>query len=279
MPEGQSVPNSGHTRLDTMRAAVFGSVALTGLIALFVLPTSSGIFSVISGLVTGAALLITESLLQNARWLRVGWYSVRYRNQRVRMSIAYLYRIKLEDKYMLIKGKRFDSYIPVGGVYKFSPSALETLDKLKVLTDDLVPVDVASKNDLRVRVPGKNLIGFLRWFESGEARETSPWREFWEELVQDGIVSSAAFPWIFERRIRRHFQPIRFSDFAQCMELQIADIYELQPTVEQANELEALRERGHPSILWANEEQIRRRGALPGQKQEYTIGAPAEWAL
>ncbi|KAB1922951.1 hypothetical protein F8280_17595 [Micromonospora noduli] len=217
--------------------------------------------------------------MQNRRWLRIIWLSLTYRRQHIRLSISYLFRIQIDGSYLLVKGKRFNTYIPVGGVYKYAESAKRHLDQMEVLTDDLIPVDESSKNDLRIRVPGKNLVAFFRWFESGESRETSPWREFWEELVDEGLVSADAFPWIFERKIRRHVARLRYSKFAQSAEIFVADIYELEATPRQAKELERLRDSGHPSVIWVDAEQIRRRGVVPGKRQEYEIGEPAEWVL
>jgi len=262
-----------------MRALILAGIVVVSVVALLFLPSEGGLFAVASGLATGAAIPLVDGLLQNRRWLRLSWYSLRYRKQRVRLSLSYLYRIKIGDSYLLVKGKHFNTYIPVGGVYKFTSSAKETLDELEVLTDDLVPINESSQNDLRIYIQGKNIPAFFRWFESGKSRETSPWREFWEELIEDGIVSSATFPWVFERRIRRHVTPVHFSDFSQTQEMLVADIHELEPTPEQVKELEQLRSIGHSSVLWANAELIRRRGAIPGKKHDHEIGEPAEWVL
>ncbi|WP_319462508.1 hypothetical protein [Micromonospora sp. RTP1Z1] len=262
-----------------MRPGIFAAFVVLGLVALPFMDAGGGAFAVTSGLVTGAAIPLIDSVMQNRRWLKLVWFSLVYRRQSIRLSISYLYRIKIDGLYLLTQGKRFNTYIPVGGVYKYAESARQHLDHLGILTDDLVPVDESSKNDLRIRVPGKNLVAFFRWFESGESRETSPWREFWEELVDEGLVSAHAFPWIFERKVRRHVTPIRYSKIAQSREIFVADIYELDATTEQAKELERLRNGANPSILWVDANQIRRRGVVPGKKQEYEIGEPAEWVL
>ncbi|WP_431936997.1 hypothetical protein [Micromonospora sp. RP3T] len=262
-----------------MRLGIFAAFVVVGLIALSFMDPDGGTFAITSGLVTGAAVPLSDAIIQNRRWLKLAWLSLIYRRQSIRLSISYLYRIKIDGLYLLTQGKRFNTYIPVGGVYKYADSAKPDLDRLGILTDDLVPVDESSKNDLRIRVPGKNLVAFFRWFESGESRETSPWREFWEELVDEGLVSGQAFPWIFERKVRRHVTPMRYSKIAQSREIFVADIYELDATAEQEEELERLRSTGNPSILWVDANQIRRRGVVPGQRQEYEIGEPAEWVL
>ncbi|MEV1199260.1 SMODS-associated NUDIX domain-containing protein [Microbispora rosea] len=67
-------------------------------------------------------------------------------------------------------------------------------NKIGALDDNLVPIDGISENDLRIRVAVKNLVSFIRWFESDEARETSPWREFYEELIKSAICPAKIFP-------------------------------------------------------------------------------------
>jgi len=262
-----------------MRAAILAGIVAISVAALFFMPSNGGFFAFTSGLATGAAIPLVDALIQNRQGLRLLWYSLRYRKKRVRLSLSYLYRIKVDESYLLVKGKHFNTYIPVGGVYKFTPSAKERLDELGVLADDLVPINKSSKNDLRIYISGGDISAFYRWFDSGKSRETSPWREFWEELVEEGLVSKANFPWVFERRVRRHVTPIHFSNFSQTLEILVADIHELEPTPEQAKELEKLRASGHPSALWANAERIRRRGAIPGKKHDQEIGEPAEWVL
>src|ERR1022692_507941 len=219
-------------------------------------------FLLISGVIVGLAGPFLDSLVSNWRYLRPAWYSLRYFKLRIRISASYLFRIKLDGGYLLVRGHRWPQYQPVGGVYKVSAGAKEKLDEMGALDDDLVPVDTISRNDRRIRIPGRNLVSFLRWFESGHSRETSPWREFYEELVEPGHVPLSDFPYIFADFIRRDIRPIRFSAYAQSMELLIADIYELRPTQEQIDALQRLRGQGNPDVVWATENQIRRLGTI-----------------
>jgi hypothetical protein len=140
-------------------------------------------------------------------------------------------------------------------------------------------MDDVSRHDLRIRIQGGKLITFVKWFESGHSRETSPWREFCEELITPKILSAAQFPYIFHDFVRRDIRPLAYSLQAQSMELRIADIHELLPTPEQCEVLKELKQVGHPDIFWATQDQIRRLGAIPGKSQEITIGEPAMWIL
>ena len=234
-------------------------------------------------LITGAMIAITIPLLDavasNIRYLRLGWYSIRYWNHSIRLSVSYLFRIKVDDTYLLVRSRRRPNYGPVGGVYKVSPGAKAILDEIHALDDSLIPMDEVSRHDLRIRIRGGRLITFVKWFESGHSRETSPWREFSEELIKPGMLSAAQFPYIFHDFVRRVIRPPVFSVQAQSMEFRIADIYELLPTAEQYDVLKELKHDGHPEIVWATQDQICRLGATPGKPQEISIGEPATWIL
>jgi hypothetical protein len=62
--------------------------------------------------------------------------------------------------------------------------------------------------------------------------------------------------------------------------LLIADILELLPTPEQLTHLRDLRAREDPRVLWATEDQIRRRGARAGSPNQTTrIAETAAWTI
>ena len=252
---------------------------IVGAISLAFIEPGTTPFILVTGMMITIAIPLLDAFFANTKNLRLIWYSVKYRNKTVRLSVSYLFRIKVDEVYLLIKGKRFSQYQPVGGVYKFSPGAKAFMDEIGARTDDLVPVDAVSLNDLRIRIPGRNVASFVRWFESERSRETSPWREFYEELVKPGSISFTDFPFILADFIRRDIRRMRFSKMASSWELLIADIFELIPTTEQLAALRKLKADGYPDLVWATEDQIRRRGAIPGQNQEILISPTAEWTL
>lgn len=259
-------------------------VYFVGLLASAVVMLKSepngGLFAVSSGLAIGFAIPLLDTLIVHFRLLRIAWYSVRTWRRRVRISASYLYRIRVGNEYLLVKGQRFDQYQPVGGVYKTHPSSSGIRTEMNVLDDDLLVPDTVSEGDLRVRVPGKHLVSFVRWFEGERGRETDGWREFYEELIATGLLRQEVFRVIKYDRIARHFHPMRYSRWAESQELLIADVLELLPTPEQLAELQRLKSSSDRRVLWASESRIRRLGAIDGAANQTTkISETAVWTI
>lgn len=238
------------------------------------------IVNMTAGLSVGLLIPILDEVVQSRVQIRHVWYSIRYRGKTIRVSTSYLFRISIDGKYLLIRGSRYThQFQPVGGVHKVSPQGSSSLSAMGITDDDLIPVDPTRYGDIRVRVPGKMIAKFFRWFDSREGREDSPWREFQEELVATGILSSSNFPHIMHNYLRREVDPIRYSEYADSLEILVADVYELVPNQNQENELRQLAASNHPDLVWASSQQIRRRGATPGQPQSIEIAGHARRVL
>lgn len=65
-----------------------------------------------------------------ANYRRIGLFvkSLIHRSEDIRFSIAYLYKIEIDDKYLLIKGSKIEQLQPVGGVYKVC-SSFSTIER------------------------------------------------------------------------------------------------------------------------------------------------------
>lgn len=186
------------------------------------------------------------------RWARANWGNRRlslqsrivYRKQRVRVSMAYLLRIKLHDEYLLVRGHRIpDQYQPPGGVYKYYPGAKKTLDVLGAVGDVFVKHDVDSRDDLRrVLQRGSKLPEFLKWFHLREDRECDPRREFNDELIATGILDAELFSRISPQWVKSVGIGIRFSPELDIPEYLFADVYEVLLTREQEEALHQLRQ-------------------------------------
>jgi serine/threonine protein kinase len=179
----------------------------------------------------------------------------------VRISFAYLYRIKIGNKYLLIKNDRgTGKYQPVGGVYKILGNEKLNLKNLyKVMDDDKIPIDESSRDDYRLRMENKYLRKFVRRFDKTNEREQihNLRREFKEELIEKGIVD-----WnrISYRYCGRHISELRFGEHFQCYELLLADIVELLPTPEQEADLKRLLSQQSDTYYFATVDEIKALG-------------------
>lgn len=184
------------------------------------------------------------------------------------MSASSLIRIAIDERYLLVRGNRIrHQFQPVGGVFKYFERSKEVLDRWGVRQDPNVAIDDDSRDDLRVRLPGKHVAAFLRWFDARTGRESEPWREFHEEVVATGLVDKTRFPHAHLRWTKRHETPLHWSDHFQTLEILVFDIYELVPTPEQLAELRRLIATTSDDYTWVCEDTIRRRGHQPGQAE------------
>lgn len=238
------------------------------------------VISIVTGIVSSIIFIILDSILVNIRNPKIWWISLRYANTRIRLSLSYLFRIKVDGQYLLVRGSRFrNQFQPVGGVFKRLPNSSTFFNSIEALDDDLIPIDRTSKDDLRLRIKGRYLIKFLNWFNSEQDREVCPWREFYEELIEPGFLPGNVFPYIFYRRIKKCETPLRYSEHAQSLELLIAEIYEVVLTPEQEESLKQMLTRQSDEYIWADEDRIRRRGAVPRNNLDINISAHSAWIL
>jgi hypothetical protein len=262
-----------------MRYGIYIAIVLLLTLLLSIVSPTSPAFSIASGAVVSLAVVLIDATVENGRHLRLAWYAFTNHRRHVRVSVSYLFRIRVDDEYLLVKSARYDQFGPVGGVYKYNPSARGSFGSLEVKDDDFLPVDSASRSDLRVRVKGRHLLGFFKWFESGKNREIGGWREFYEELLASGVLPPDVFSTISYDHLKRIYRPLRYSTYAQSKELLVADIFELIPTEPQLDVLRSLRAAGDTRVVLVTEEQIKRRGAVKGQGIHLKIGDHAVWTI
>jgi hypothetical protein len=262
-----------------MRYIIYFLLFIPVIFTIKIFPSGSAAHSISTSIFAGLILFHIDAILINWRKFVILFWQIKYWNTDVRLSISYLFQIKCEDRYLLVKSKRRNSYQPPGGVYKRLPDSEILFKKIRALDDSLIPVDTHSVGDLRILLKGKYLISFFKWFESEEGREVSPWREFYEELVNTKILSPQNFPYIYWRFLRRHWSGIRHSNFTNGPELLVADIFELLPTANQADELNKLSSSSSAEYIWADAETIQRNGVVPKKCLDATIGDHTKWIL
>lgn len=199
----------------------------------------------------------------------------------IRFSISALVRIEIDGKFLLTKSNRIEQFQPVGGVLKAFSTARAKLGNLGVKADSKMPIDQDSKDDLRVFVPRRSIEAFIQWYLDGRGRETSPWREFNEELVEAGVLTAENFRISAFDYIERRVEGIRWTQHFQCYEVLIAEVFALVPTPKQIEELNALSSRTDtPSIMWASPALIRALGYdAASQRQLARISDHSSWIL
>ena len=212
-----------------------------------------------------AALImdICVFLFKERAFLKLYWSCMIFRrNIELRLTIAYLYRIEMNGKYLLAKSNRIaNTYQPVGGVYKyFHPEAKKDLDNIGALTDNNITNDEVSEFDLRLKlVKRKNIRKFLTWFFAAEEREWDPWREFYEELVVTGILPSAEFGYIHYELVGQHFDPIHYDKFFKVDTFKYADIFVPKfVNHQQQVEIKKLMDVQSDNYIWVTQEEIAR---------------------
>lgn len=145
---------------------------------------------------------------------------------KVRLSCAYLFRIKYGSKYLLIKGNRIEQYQPVGGVYKYYDSFNELKTKLEL--KDETKNRFYEYGDLRLITKGQHLVKFLDWFDTKKNREVTVIRELIEELQPASIPIDRLIKDSQIEYLKTVKEPIMFSAHFQMDELKIFNIYEVK---------------------------------------------------
>ncbi|WP_423147928.1 hypothetical protein [Rubrolithibacter danxiaensis] len=207
---------------------------------------------------------------------------VLFREQDVRLSISYLYRIKVNDRYLLVKNRKNNYYQLVGGAYKALDSSRAIFSRYKVKPDRKFQTDHGiAKNDLRFTVPGKHVIPMLNWFQSREDREISQWREFCEELLSTNILDRQLFRYIDYSYSTTLRTPMRKAKKLDMQEVLLYEIYDLIPNNEQLAYLQELEKLGdNCELKWADRLLIENLGFNEHNKEtNYEIAAHTKWAI
>lgn len=149
----------------------------------------------------------------------------------IRISFAYLFRIKVDGQYFLVQNSRTKKYQPVGGAYKFTQEEADYLrDNIPVENDDRIPVDGITKRDYRLLVKNEYLRKFVRRFNKTQYREniSNLSREFVEEMFSTGILDRSAFGALSYKYCGRHMTNVQYGSVFNHYELLLADIIEVQ---------------------------------------------------
>ena len=237
--------------------------------------------AVASSIIAPIFVFFIDSFLQNITRLKL-WFitKIKYRNKKVRVSMSYIYRIRVSDKYLLVKNSKWDYYQPVGGAYKILSEDIGFLkDNFEWGKDPYLKTDGIKRNDLRGTVPMTKLIKFLDWFKTQKNREISHWREFFEELIRTNILSVENFPHIEYRYAGTLLTPIKKSDiWPNCFEILSYDVYDLIPSNEQEAKLYETQTKISDKYKWVEESVILNNGII-NKDEEIKLGQHTKWTI
>lgn len=244
------------------------SLAMIVMLILFEVnewPVGSSIAGIVLGFSLPDLIASIQDILDTTGWkvsqrklMRGGLLK---KDSLVRISFAYLYRIKIGNKYLLVPNARgTEKYQPVGGVYKLRGNEKNDLKNLyHVMDDDKILIDESSRNEYRLRLENQYLRKFVKRFDEGASREQIDdlSREFREEMIEKGLVN---WNQITYRVCGRHITELEYGKHFQIYELLLADVVELILTPDQEKDLKLLMQNQSDKYIFATSEEIKALG-------------------
>ncbi len=200
----------------------------------------------------------------------------------IRISFAYLYRIKINDKYLLIKSSRnTGKYQPIGGVYKYNDDEKDYLSKnYHIESDDKIKNDKTSKNDYRFYMKDKYIKEFVKHFEtdiSNRENENDITREFIEEVFEDSSVDPKSMG-VINYSFTSRFIEFSYQSIYRCYEFVLADIYEFKLDSNQEKILNKIIYKNNKFLL-ATQKDIETRGIKLSKRGNEDIISNNSWKI
>lgn len=187
------------------------------------------ILTIIASIISFFVGAFLQWISDNKKYLKL-WIDTnigKARDKQVRFSIAYLFRINIDGKYLLVKNEKIaNQYQPVGGVYRKFGSFAEIANKLNVTGEKKENFWVP--NDLRVYVQTKNVIKFLEWFQTRRNREVNVVREFIEEIIDKNILEIQSLKDVEFEFIRTYNSGLHYTEQFGSYEILLHDIFEVR---------------------------------------------------
>lgn len=201
----------------------------------------------------------------------------------IRISFAYLYRIELDGKYLLVKNSRgTGKYQPVGGVYKYYDEEESYLkSNYHIEPDSNIQSDDTSKRDYRFKIKDKYLRKFVKHFieeDKNRENEDNVSREFIEEVL-NGYKSDLNDFGIFTYYFRNRFIDFAYSSIYECYELVLADIYEVKLNESQEKILRNIIKERKNNYVLASVEDIKNQGIRISKTQNEDIISNHSWKI
>lgn len=189
--------------------------------------------NILAGIVTSFLGVSVGWLIHNRRYIKpVLRLAIKSRRRYVRVSMAVLFKFRVENRFLLLRTRlRSEAFGPPGGVIKFYPDALPTLDKMDFVAESR---DSVLYKDLRGKLPTSSLAGFLRWFGSLSSREAPTdtlRRELREELIEVGLAQLVEpFTTLDFRKVREVVEGPTLVPGQDFYQIRVLAVYEPNPS-------------------------------------------------
>lgn len=235
------------------------------------IPVGPMLGSLIAGIAIPYLILSMVDLTDNTNWKysqrKLKRAGILQEDTIIRISFAYLFRIKVDGKYFLVPNKRTKKFQPVGGAYKFTEEEAAYLSaNIPVENDDRIPVNKITKRDYRLLVKNKDLRKFVKRFNKTEYRENVQdlSREFSEEIFSTGILNRGDFGKLKYQYCGRHMTQVEYGKVFSHYELLLADIVEVKLSDEQEQLFRNLMKKESKKYYFATADEIESLGVNLG---------------
>lgn len=205
---------------------------------------------------------ILGALSTNRRTVMLWFQSLIRWNKKIRFSISYLYKVKIDDQYLLIKGKNIEQYQPIGGVYKYEDSFHEKVEKWGITFED--PKGFYESGDLRFFTKGRYVKEIINWFDIRKNREVNVFREFNEELIAEGVLPLDSLLTTKFEYMKTIKTKIEFSTHFQTDEILIYDIFRVHLSKQNIDKIRKELKKNNSELILVN--------AIDIEKGHYQVG-------
>ena len=227
--------------------------------------------TIITEIIIMPIAFIAGTIFNNRKKIKVLMQGYKRYNKEIHIMCAYLFRVKYQDKYILIKEQNEKKYHPIGGVYKYYDSFKNIKENLEIR--DEISKTSTEENDLKISLKGKYLSQFLDWFATGKNREVLIIRNFFKDLGSSFDFSMKLLKKSRIEFIKQIKKPIEFSNKYKGDEIIIFDIFELELPPEMLKEIIKRKE-----IILVSDEDIEK-GEYVINNQRQIISKKSEYIL
>ena len=210
------------------------------------LTISSGLIGVLIPYDINFLIDLTDSLPWQTYLRKLVRLNLLKKNDTIRISYAYLFRIEVDGEYLLIKNSHgFNKYQPPGSTYSLSNKEKSFLKEKFLVKDDDRILSKKIKDDYRLFVPIKYMKPFFKRFcyQIDKVKTENYLNGFKHVLVDSNVLNHEIFSNVEFNYIRRDVSKIEYSKHFECYEMLLADIIEVKLNDKQIEEIRMMKNR------------------------------------